>query len=273
MADAEYQSEHKSASEQEADDLETASHSTAYYAQFTPLKKPKKKWPRVVGWSVLAILVVAGLGAGGWRLMQQKPSAKVNQTVRQTTKSTATDTKAYTSNNLNLGFNYPKTWAVVDSGNGKLTVISPAMKLTDASGQTQTGQVVMTIQNENSADFSAFKTGSAVAVLDSIKLAYAKPASTQRANTYISFLQYADTTIRGALDSVYVTGNAGYRKDQAIPESDITKIDPFVAVSFVKCGNAGCSGATTPMSIASTMWSNTSFAAPIENMMMSLTIQ
>jgi hypothetical protein len=257
-------------SSNEQDDLNAASHGPAVdYSQFTPQLKSKKKWPRIVGWTLVAIVALGGAGADAWLLAQHKSPAKANQ-AHGTTKSVTAGTAPYDSSNFNLNFSYPKNWVVADAGNGKLTVTSTAMQLTDTGGQAQTGKIIMTIQNENSADFSAFKTGNAVAVLDSQKLTYTKPSSTQRANTYISFLQYNTTTIRGALDAVYVTGDAGYQKDQAIPEADITKIDPVVAVTFAKCGDSKCTGVTTPISIASTMWANTAFSAPIETMLESL---
>lgn len=259
------------------DDYEAASHSTADYGKFMPQLTHQKKWPRVVGWILLALIVLAALGAGGYWLAKHKSSSKPAQSTHhetsQSSSKIATTTNSYTSNDFNLSFNYPANWTVKDTGNGKLTATSPPTQLTDASGQTQTGEIVMTIQNENSADFSAFKQGNAVAVLDSQKIAYTKPASTQRADTYISFLQYATTAGGGALDGVYITGNAGYQKGQAIPEVDIAKVDPVVTMTFRKCSNASCSGSTTPMSIASTMWSDTNFSTPIETILKSLAIQ
>ncbi|HEY1835716.1 MAG TPA: PsbP-related protein [Candidatus Saccharimonadales bacterium] len=277
MATADKHSGANQVPEHEADDYEAASHSTADYAKFMPELRPKKKWPRVVGWTLLGIVILAALGAGGYWLANRKPAPKPAQSQQnansQTSNKITTTTKPYTSNDLNLSFNYPENWTVADTGNGKLTVTSPAMQLTDASGQTQTGKVVMTIQNENSADFSAFKAGNAVAVMTSEKVAYTNPASDQRADTYISFLQYAATTTNGALDGVYITGNAGYQKGQAIPEVDIAKVDPVVTVTFAKCANASCTGNATPLSVSSEMWSNSGFSAPIETMLKSLAIQ
>lgn len=277
MADVAEQPSHDNPAPPHEPEHEAASHSTADYTKFMPQLKPKKRWSRVVGWILLVIVILAALGAGGYWLANRKPAAKPTQPQQSANSGSSnkitTATKPYTSNYLNLSFNYPENWTVTDTGNGKLTVTSPAMQLTDASGQTQTGQVMMTIQNENAADFSAFKQGNAVAVMTSQKVAYAKPTSTQRADTYISFLQYASTAGGGALDGVYITGDAGYQKGQAIPEVDITKVDPVIRVTFAKCGNASCSGSTTQLSISSSMWSNASFSAPIENMLKSLAIQ
>jgi len=258
-------------------DYRAASESMPDYSQFTPQLRPKKKWPRVAGWILLALVVLGGLGAGGWWLAHHKAAPKPTQqqakNSSQTSSQMSTSTKPYTSNDLGLNFNYPENWTVVDNGDGKLTATSPPMQLTDADGQTQTGQVVMTIQNEDAADFSMFKQGSAVAVLASQKIAYANPTSTQRADTYVSFLQYAATSTHSALDGVFITGNSGYQKDQAIPETDITKVDPDIRVTFTKCANSACTGTPTPLSISSEMWAGTGFSAPILHMLESLQIQ
>ncbi len=276
----------------EQDIFEAASHATdsTEYSQYMPLRKPKKKWPKVVGLVLLGLIVLAAVGAGGFVLAKHfsssKPAAQTNSKAKQQntqassgsqpqtqpqTQATTT-TKQYTSTNLKLSFSYPDKWVVVDSGGGKLTVTSPSTQLTGADGQTQTGEIIMQVENQASADMSAFKTGSAVAVLPSQKIAYSNPTGTQRANTYLSFLQYAATTTHGALDGVYITGNLGYTKGQTIPESDVAKVDPLVRVVFVKCSDTKCSS-TTPLSISSDAWNDSSFNGPIVTMLKSLAIQ
>lgn len=260
----------------EQDAYEAASQATVDYSQFTPQLKPKKKWPRVVGWTLLTLIILGGLGAGGWWYANRKPAPKPTQHNQQQTQqqpnAVATSTKHYDSSDLNIGFDYPDNWTVVEN-NGKLTATSPSMQLTDADGQPQTGQVIMTITNADAADFSFFKQGNAVAVLDSQKIAYAKPTSTQRADTYVSFLQYAATTTHGALDGVYVTGDFGYKYGQDIPETDLTKVDPAIRVTFAKCANAACTGTSTPINVSSDVWKSADFSTPIINMFKSFTIQ
>ena len=267
----------------EQDDFEQAADSTVDINQFMPQLKPKRLWLTVLKW-IFLVLVIAALVGGGvyWFLAHHKsatPPSKASQSSQQQSSNGGQpagppeNTKQYTSSNFNLSFNYPENWNVTDTGNGKLTVTSPAMQLKGADGQSQTGQVVMTIQNENTFDFSSFKPGSAVAVLDSQKLTYAKPTQTQRANTYISFLQYASTTTHGALDSIFVTGDFGYQKDQTIPETDIQKVDPVITVTFWQCQNQTCSGTLKSMNISSSQWNDSSFANPITKMIESLAIQ
>ncbi len=279
------------------DDIyESASHATVDPTDYMPELKSKRKWPKVVGWTLLGLVLAAGIGAGGYWVVKHKMNRKPAQTVLQQAPASANSsskaaaagsnpastannspsnsTKPYNSSNFNLSFNYPDGWTVSDTGNGKLTVTSPTMQLTAADGSSQTGEVIMSIQKQAAADLSMFKQGSAVAVLASQKVMYANPTSTQRAQTYLSFLQYAATTTKGGLDGVYVTGDLGYAYAQQVPESDITKIDPLIRVMFGGCTVSGktCSS-TSPLTISSQMWSNSDFSGPIESMLESLQIQ
>lgn len=265
----------------EQDDLEeAAAESNIDITQFMPQLKPKRTWLRVLGWVILILIILGLVGGGAYYYMHHKKAAAPATSSQQSGTSNNTQqaapkvpTKQYTSSNFNLSFNYPQDWVVTDTGGGKLTVTSSTMQLTDASGQSQKGIVVMTIQNENAADFSMFKTGSAVAVLNSQKIAYSNPTPTQRANTYISFLQYAATTTHGGLDSINVTGDLGYQKDQTIPETDIQKVSPVITVTFLQCASDACAGTPKAMTISSTMWNSQSFSAPITTMIESLSLQ
>lgn len=268
--------EQPTASEQ--DDFEAAADSTVDLDQFMPQLKKKHTVLRVLGWIIVILLVLAAIGGGLYELSKHKtPTKPIASSQQQTSKpnnqqAITAATTQYNSTNFNLTLNYPQGWNVVDSGNGKMTVTSPNMQLTSADGQSQTGQVVLTIQNENAANFSMFSQGSAVAVRASQHIAYANPTPTQRATTYLSFLQYAATTTHGALDGVYVTGNFGYQQGQVIPEVDITKVDPVITVTFSKCSTAACSS-TKPMSIEANMWDNSGFSGPIVKMIESLALQ
>ncbi len=265
------------------DAYEAASQATEEtdYTQFTPQLRSKKKWPRILGRSLLVILVLAGIGAGGYwfytnhyKTTPQTTNSSSRKTSPSSTsgQSAVEPTKSYDASDLSLSFSYPENWSVADT-NGKLTATSPAMQLTGADGQPQTGQVILTISSAAAADFSMFKKGGAVAVLASQKVSYASPASTQRANTYISFLQYAATTTHGALDGIFVTGDNGYKYGQNVPEADVTKVDPDIRVTFVKCATTACSGPPTATNISSNVWSDSSFATPIVNMIKSLQLQ
>ena len=268
-------SEHPPTKEQ--DDFEASADSAVDLDLFMPQLHKKHTGRKVAIWVVIVLLVLAVAGGGYWLEHYSSPP-KPTQSSQQSTSSSkhqlviTSTTKQYTSTNFNLSFNYPQDWTIADTGNGKLTVTSPTMQLTDAKGQTQTGQVVLTIQNESSTNFSMFAKGNAVAVRTSQHITYTNPTPTQRATTYVSFLQYAATTAQGALDGVYVTGDSGYQQGQAIPEVDITKVDPVIAVSFNACSDTVCSS-PKPVSINVSLWDDTSFSGPIMKMFESLALQ
>ena len=259
------------------DDFEAASESTVDLDQFMPQLKKKHKSLRILAWVIIVLLVLAAAGGGYYVIGHKSPAKASSNSKQQSSQSknqaaiTASTTQ-YSSSNFNLSFNYPQGWNVSDTGNGKLTVTSPTMHLTAASGQSQSGQVVMTIQNESSANFGMFSQGNAVAVLNSQHVNYSNPTQTQRASTYVSFLQYATTTIHGGLDGVYVTGDSGYQQGQSIPEVDITKVDPVITVTFNQCGDTTCASPKA-LTIDSSMWNNSSFSGPILKMIESLAIQ
>ena len=109
----------------------------------------------------------------------------------------------------------------------------------------------------------AFSSGS-VAVLSSQKIAFDSPTTQQAADTYISFVQYPTTNIKGGLDGIYVTGNYGYQKYQNIPSTNIASIDPFVDVTFYSCANSSCpTTSRQPLTISARDWSDSSFSSPI----------
>jgi len=262
----------------EQDDFEAASESTVDLDQFMPQLKKRHTALRVITWVMVILVVLAAAGAGGYYVLKHKSPAQAASNANQQSSSSkhqaaiTPQTTQYASTNFNLSFNYPQGWNVSDTGNGKLTVTSPTMQLTAANGQSQSGQVVMTIQNENAANFGMFAQGNAVAVLTSQHVNYSNPTQTQRASTYVSFLQYATTTTHGGLDGVYVTGDSGYQQGQAIPEVDITKVDPVITVTFNQCNDTTCASPKA-LTIDSSMWNNSSFSGPILKMIESLAIQ
>lgn len=261
----------------EQDDFESASESTVDLDQFMPQLKKKRTTLRILVWIIVILVALAAAGGGYYALGRKSPAKAGSNSKQQSSQSknqpaiTASTTQ-YSSSNFNLSFNYPQGWNVSDTGNGKLTVTSPTMQLTAANGQSQSGRVVMTIQNESSANFGMFSQGNAVAVLTSQHVNYSNATQTQRASTYVSFLQYATTTAHGGLDGVYVTGDSGYQQGQSIPEVDITKVDPVITVTFNQCSDATCASPKA-LTIDSSMWNDSSFSGSILRMIESLAIQ
>ncbi len=239
--------------------------------------EPKKHTSRKLAIAVLAVVVLAGAATGAYFLAQKPKTAAVKTSSQaQPAKTAASATPApvstthYDSTNYNLGLDYPTGWTLADLSAGKLTVTSPVESLLAASGQTVSGKIILTIQNQQKTlpDFAA---GNAVAVLASDNVAYKQPTSTQRANTYITYVQYAATTTNGALDGLYVTGNNGYQKDQAIPESDIVGVNPLITVTFLNCGTSACSS-LSPLSVQATGWQKSQLASTVKLLLESLSL-
>jgi hypothetical protein len=225
----------------------------------------------------VVLIVIAALAY--WFLVKPKPakaptasSSAKNSSQNSKQSNSDVDTDHHESPSFNLGFDYPKGWKVSDiSGSDKVVVTSPALKLKDAKGQQVDGQVIMTIRGKTQK-LTEFDKGAATAVINSEKIAYTKPSETQRGNTYISFLNYSGSKDTG-LDSIYITGDAGYQKDQEIPAVDISKIDPITNVTFVKCSDSKCSSAGTALTVATSSWQDSNFSKPIKTLLQSLSIQ
>ncbi|SRR6266568_1791629 len=234
---------------------------------------PKKKriWLRVL----VVVVVAAALAAAGYFAAKHihfpsKKAAPVSSQKAETLTSQPTALKQYTSSNFNLGFSYPETWGVVDNGAGKLTTTSPVLQLKNAAGRTVAARAVVTIQNKQTS-LPDFKAGNAVAAIASQKVSYTKPTSNQRAQTYISFLNYASSATKG-VDGIYVTGDNGYQLGQAVPQTDVVQTDPLVTVTFLHCADAACSSGGAPLTLATGDWDG-SFSTPILAIITSLSIQ
>ena len=258
-----------------------SNYSTANYDNYQPPQKPRRNFKKPL------LIIVAGLLVltAGFTIYvlvfkkdQQAPNLEAPckdglcQANQNQTKPISATTKNYASQNFTLSFDYPEDWTVSDEqGSGIMSVKSPAVSLTDSAGQKITGQITLTFRNKTQK-LTEFDGGSAVAVRDSEKIAYTKPTQNQRGSTYVSFLRYSKTTGSTALDGVYITGDAGYKTDQDISLSDLTKVDPVVSLTFTKCSDNACSS-DLPVSIAISSWDETSFSGPLLVMLKSLTIQ
>lgn len=227
----------------------------------------KQKDRPIFTYVIVAVLAIGLIVAAYWTVFKPKSASDNNQSAQ--TKSPTkieSDTKHYDSPNFYLGFDYPSNWTVNDNGGPQMTVVSPVVKLKDAQSQTVNGKIIMTIRNK-SEKLTEFDKGNAIAILNSEKITYTKPTQTQRGDTYISFLNYASSPSDG-LDGVYITGDNGYQKDQAIPLVDISKSDPVISVTFQKCTEGKC----TPLTVGEKSWSDPSFSKPIKSLLESLSI-
>jgi hypothetical protein len=233
--------------------------------------KNKAKLRRLIIYAAV-LVIIAGAGGGYWYFNRHKTAktAKTTQT-QQSASSTKIDknTQSYNSPNFYLGFNYPANWTVTDNGGGQMTITSPATHLKSTSGKEVTGQIILMLRSQGQA-LPEFNIGNTTAVLPSEKIAYTKPTQNQRANTYVSFLQYPSSS--SGLDGIYITGDYGYQTGQAIPKVDIAKVDPVISVIFTQCTSSDCSSKATPLTISASSWSDPAFATPIKTMLESLSI-
>lgn len=247
-----------------------------YLRSITPTPKKKRAGLR---WTIIIVLLLALIGGGTyyWMYVNKKTTTTTKTTTTQKTTTTKTKpttvaTTHYDSSNFNLGFDYPQKWTVTDvAGSGQLTISSTPMQLKDVNGKTYTGQIVVEFRNKQS-QLTEFAKGNAVAVRTSDKISYSKPSSVQRADTYISFLNYASSTSSTSLDAVYVTGDYGYQTGQAVPMNDVVNGDPLITVSFMSCTKSTCAGDKTASNVQPSIWGDTSFSTPILTLLKSLVI-
>jgi len=247
---------------------------------FVPPVKPKHILGVLIKILLIVVLVVAAAGAAYWFATHHSktPGKSANAPSKTTpvtsqaasvTKITSA-TKHYDSSNYNLGFDYPEDWTISDTPNNKLTATSPAVQLRGAGGQAFTGQIVFSIQPKQTS-VSQFAAGKTVAALESQKIAYKSPTSSQRAQTYVSFVSYNGDSSN--LDGLYITGDNGYQADQDVPMSDIAKADPLVSITFLKCADADCKTTPSATSLPTSDWSDTGLSTPLLTMIKSLVIE
>lgn len=251
----------------------------AYLQGLMPKKKPRR-WPKRLAWALAILLVIAGGAAAGWWFVLRDgksgdsqtsqaaggnavQSAQPDQAGQDNSPDKAVVTKQYESSNFGLALEYPQSWTLSDATTG-LTITSPSMQLPAAAGGKQTGKIIFSIQSKSTA-LTGFGKGNATAVQDSEKISYKQPSQTQRAQTYVSFLSYAGAS-HGGLDAIYVTGDNGYQKDQAIPEVDVAKGDPHIMVGFQDDKGQ-------PLTVTAEAWQSATIKTPVKTILTSIVVQ
>jgi len=157
-----------------------------------------------------------------------------------------------------------------DTAGSKLAITSPALQLQDSNKQTFAGQIVFTVQSRQTS-LPLFAPGHAVAAMASQKLTYKSPTPNQRAQTYLTYVNY--NGVNSTIDALYITGDNGYTVTQGIPEGDMTKDDPLVSISFLKCADTACKTPGTATSISAGDWQNSSLSKPLISLLQSLVIE
>jgi len=250
-----------------------------YLRSLTGNKKPKKRPGKAVLTTLLIVVAVAAL-AGGVYWFFSRPSNDGKQPAQQngSQQQTADDQpqigapKHYDSTHFGLGFDYPENWKVADDGNGKLTVTSSVTSVKTPDG-TSDAQVVFSIQTKQPS-LPGFAKGNGIATRTSEKIAYAAPTPSQRAQTYMTFVSFAGAATTG-IDTVFITGDLGYQKDQAVPQADIVQGDPLVSMYFAKCNGNTCAAdpASARVTVADSAWSDTNpLVKAVKAVLVSLTI-
>ena len=240
---------------------------------------PKRKSSPLVRVMLMIVALAVIVGAGLFLLNQHNKSAQKATSTSPAKSNTGSSgaavtdidstTKRYDSTNFSIGFDYPADWSISDPGSGKLSVISPMLQLRAANGQAINARIVMTIQNQQSS-ISQFAANTAIAPLASQKLTYKQPTPSQRAKTYLTFVNYAGSS--KAINALYITGDNGYTAGQYVPGSDIAKDDPLVSIGFFGCSDTACSNYSSAAAIAVSSWSDAGLSKPLINLLQSLVI-
>jgi hypothetical protein len=237
-----------------------------------PQKKSGKRWL----FAVLGILLLLVIGGVIFKfVLSDKEAGDKTAVQKETTKEqtsspiASTETEDFTSAELGLAFKYPNDWKLDDKTPGKLTVTSPKVSLSGKDGTKASGKITLTIRAKGQP-LPEFEKGNATAVKQSELLKYKTPSPNQRANTYLTFVAHAPAV--SGLDALYITGDYGYQKGQAVPQVDIANVDPVISVAFSQCSDDNCSK-VTPLSISESSWDAKTFSDPIKNMLQSITVQ
>lgn len=248
--------------------------------------KKRHKGLKIVGVVLLIIIALGALAGAGYLVykgmqapaadkstkkvvVDRNPTTPTSQATDETTQNTA-DTEEFSSEEFGLTLNYPSEWTAAEQ-TGQVLITSPVIEIADASGKTVPARMVLEIRPKQSKP-DEFKAGAVVAVLDSEKIQYSNPSATQRGSTYLSYLQYAGTDVKGGMDGVYVTGGFGYKYAQQVKLADISQVDPLIDVTFVKCSDDACEDKPPEaLTISSTAWQDDEAnRATVEDMLKSI---
>jgi len=238
-----------------------------------PSKRDKKSQ---IIFIISCCILLAILGAGAYSYgyyTRDNKKQEVKTTTKIVVKPLANNiysptTTSYDSTVFGFNIKYPDSWQLSSSGTNNVSLTSPVTSLTADTGQKVNGRVVLSVVSKGLVP-AGFGTSS-VAVLDSVDISFDSPTSNQAAQSYLSFVQYPATDIKGGLDGIYVTGNNGYVKDDVIPIADVNTMSPLIYATFYQCNSLACTS-SKPLTISSSEWSNTDFSNAITNTIKSMT--
>jgi hypothetical protein len=242
-----------------------------------PIRRKKRRWPIVL---IIFILLAGATYGAYWygnnaaeknrkqSTAQKAETAQPKKQTATTQPAKAVPTKHYDSAGYSIGVDYPEDWTVTDNTT-KLTIVSPTQSLEAATGSMVNGHVVVTVQNQQTS-IPGYPEGGAIEVLESQKISYKQPTPVQRAQTYVSYLSFGKTN---ALNAMYVTGDFGYTKDQAVPMGDVVKANPLISITFQSCTSDDCAtGTPTMLVLPADKWAATAYAKQITALLQSITL-
>jgi hypothetical protein len=237
-----------------------------YLKSLTPERKSKRGL--LIGILVVLILLLAGGGA--YLYLQHTSNAKVVtkkitsvSQVATTSDGAQEATMHYISKgaDLNLSFDYPDNWTVspASGGNandGTITVNSPVVNVTSATGVSASGKVSVMIR-PSSATIDELSSGQAAVAQNSVQIAYTTPTTDQYQYPYLTFVHLKGGSNPSAVfEEILVTGTSQFTAGESITESNV-EADPIISASFYNCASTACPSATAaPLSINNDTWLN-----------------
>lgn len=190
-----------------------------------------KRW-LLIGLIALAVFIA---GAGAFLLLTHKSKPKAASTQHQTTTTTSASQQSSNENGeagtfksatLNLSFSYPSGWTVKEnSDKSEVTITSPQTSYTKKDGTATQGAFTVKMRHGTIPEQIQQVTTKAVAVTDSLIIAYDKPTANQR--------QYTNVSYGGADANTFnffiVSGSAALKAGQAFGYNvDLTGSDAYM---------------------------------------------
>ncbi len=213
-------------------DLPGESQQSGHTPQYS---KPPKRGYKKLAFVLVAIVVVIGLVYGAYKLFGGKKS-NTNSSTQQSSQQaqsqpavsdvpSASGTKDYSNDNLNLKLSYPSNWTVTESDTkDSFRLESPEFTYQTTDKGNVTGNFRIYVR-KGARDIDSKYIARGVAIQPSDKLTYTNPASTQRKDTYLSLFGL-DTTDNFAF--FLIAGNFNLQKGQSLGPTYGKELQTFI---------------------------------------------
>jgi hypothetical protein len=164
-----------------------------------------KRRPRLISKKFVAlalVILVIFLGIVGLKIINHPKKSSPNLSNASTSAPTPTppvdlassgQTKNYENGPLGITFDYQSNWTVTETDDSGIRLESPSFKYTDINGKPTNGNFRIYIRKGARPSDSKY-IGRGVALDDSTKVVYAKPAPGQRTDTLVTNFGLDDTT-------------------------------------------------------------------------------